>query len=251
LIGGRSIPAETSPRTRCITIPLLTNKLTNNAPREPFLHVGTSQACRNSLNRAFRGRLAAVLNPLVEGVLGTCGPCVLPVETYGYVDWRPLRFVRFHRQLLCAVGAPWPSLESSSVLDLSTSGRILHGPPTPVFVSRRPAFFIRRTGLAYRAIRFVERGGRRPEGACFFDCWYNEVMADNDRRSRAEARRRTAILRKTTLHDAEGDLSYVDGAAAVSLVGTLTRESWAASRRKWPTYTRSQIPVRFIPGRPT
>jgi hypothetical protein len=45
-------------------------------------------------------------------------------------------------------------------------------------------------------------------------------------------------------------MSYVDGAAAISLVDALTRESWAASGQAWPNYRRSQIPVRFVPGRP-
>ncbi|MBN1656395.1 MAG: hypothetical protein JXA30_21680, partial [Deltaproteobacteria bacterium] len=32
------------------------------------------------------------------GVLGSFGPCVLPLETYSFADSRPLRFVHFHRQ---------------------------------------------------------------------------------------------------------------------------------------------------------
>ncbi|MBN1655599.1 MAG: hypothetical protein JXA30_17665 [Deltaproteobacteria bacterium] len=32
------------------------------------------------------------------GVLGSYGPCVLPLQMYSFADSRPLRFVRFHRQ---------------------------------------------------------------------------------------------------------------------------------------------------------
>ena len=76
-------------------------------------------------------------------------------------------------------------------------------------------------------------------------------MDGTERSRRAENRRRKAILRKTRLRSVERDLSYVEGAAAISLVDALTRESWAASGQAWPKYRRSQIPVRFVPGRPT
>ena len=71
------------------------------------------------------------------------------------------------------------------------------------------------------------------------------------RRARAEARRKTAILRRTNLKRDEEDLSPVSGAEALSLVTQLTRESWSVSGRSVPTYARDSIPCRFVPGRLT
>ena len=76
-------------------------------------------------------------------------------------------------------------------------------------------------------------------------------MNSYERSLRAEVRRGKAILRKTRLQSVEGELSYIDGVDAISLVGTLTRENWAASRQAWPNYDRSDIPIHFVPGRPT
>jgi hypothetical protein len=73
--------------------------------------------------------------------------------------------------------------------------------------------------------------------------------ADADRRARAEARKKRAILRKTTLSEREHDLSPITGAEAVSLVDRLTRESWSLAGLPEPTYTRSEIPIRFVPRR--
>jgi hypothetical protein len=71
------------------------------------------------------------------------------------------------------------------------------------------------------------------------------------RRARAEARKRTATLRRTHLSATEPDLDPVFGEAAISLVDRLTRESWAESGRPLPGYSRREIPVRFVPGRLT
>jgi hypothetical protein len=76
-------------------------------------------------------------------------------------------------------------------------------------------------------------------------------MSGEGRRQRAEARRRTAILRRTQLQDREEDLDPIYGAEALSLVERLTRESWLLSGRELPNYTRSQIVCRFVPGRLT
>jgi hypothetical protein len=74
-------------------------------------------------------------------------------------------------------------------------------------------------------------------------------MSDDERRQRAEIRRRVAVLRKAKVDQAERDLNPIEGEAAVSLVAALTRESWSASRKPLPEYTRSQIPIRFVAAR--
>lgn len=73
--------------------------------------------------------------------------------------------------------------------------------------------------------------------------------AENARRARAEARRRTATLRRGTLRAQEPDLSPVSGPMALTLVTRLTLESWALSGLPLPTYTRDATPYRFVPGR--
>jgi hypothetical protein len=72
-----------------------------------------------------------------------------------------------------------------------------------------------------------------------------------DRKARAARRRQSAVLNRTTLKRLESDLTPVSGLAAIALVERLTRESWAAARKPTPTYRRAEIPVRFVPGRPT
>jgi hypothetical protein len=73
-----------------------------------------------------------------------------------------------------------------------------------------------------------------------------------DRRTRAEARRQRAILRKTTVaREHESDPSPVRGPDAVSLVHRLTLESWSLSGRELPAYSRAHLPIRFVRGRPT
>jgi hypothetical protein len=74
-------------------------------------------------------------------------------------------------------------------------------------------------------------------------------MSAGDRRQRALARRNSAVIRKGVLGPREHDVSPLRGAAAVSLVTQLTRESWAIAGKGLPQYTRNAIPVRFVPGR--
>ena len=76
-------------------------------------------------------------------------------------------------------------------------------------------------------------------------------MESDERRMRAEARRHTAVLHRTLLQAVELDLDPVDGERAVSLVTTLSRESWSASSTPLPEYSREQVPVRFVAGRLT
>jgi len=56
------------------------------------------------------------------------------------------------------------------------------------------------------------------------------------------------VLRKAALTDVEEDLSPISGADALSLVTLLTRESWSLSGYPFPTYSRGEIPVRFVEG---
>lgn len=74
-------------------------------------------------------------------------------------------------------------------------------------------------------------------------------MRDPEREARAAARKRTATLHRTQLAPVEHDLDPVNGAAAISLVDRLTRESWAAAGLTIPQYARAEISIRFIPGR--
>jgi hypothetical protein len=76
-------------------------------------------------------------------------------------------------------------------------------------------------------------------------------MDDTERTARAERRRQKILLHRTTLKRAESDLTPVWGVAAIALVQHLTRESWAAAQKPTPTYSRKEIPVRFVPGRLT
>jgi hypothetical protein len=76
-------------------------------------------------------------------------------------------------------------------------------------------------------------------------------MEDANRRARAEARKTRAILNKARLAPRETDLTPIAGADAISLVASLTRESWSLAGRDDPTYTRREIPCRMVPGRLT
>lgn len=73
-------------------------------------------------------------------------------------------------------------------------------------------------------------------------------MPDSDWEARAEARRSRAILRKTSLDGAGDDPIPLWGEEAISLVHELTRSSWSLAGKDWPSYTRAEIPCRFIPG---
>ena len=72
-------------------------------------------------------------------------------------------------------------------------------------------------------------------------------MLAEERRARAEARRRTMVLRKTTLHQAEDEEHPLRGAEAISLLSQLTRMAWSMSGRPRPAQDRSEMQVRFIP----
>jgi len=74
---------------------------------------------------------------------------------------------------------------------------------------------------------------------------------DDERRVRAEARRARAVLRKDTLRAREHDFDPIFGPAALSLATRLTDESWSLSGLPWPSYTRQEIPCRFVRWRPT
>jgi hypothetical protein len=76
-------------------------------------------------------------------------------------------------------------------------------------------------------------------------------MKRSERTARAELRRKRAILNRTTLSPHEPDPTPVSGVEALALVGRLTREGWSAAGRELPRYSRSEIPVRFVPGGPT
>jgi hypothetical protein len=69
---------------------------------------------------------------------------------------------------------------------------------------------------------------------------------DAERRARAAARRPHIVLRKTTLAEGEHDLSPVRGADAVSLVTRLSITSWSLGGRPLPSYSRREIPCRFV-----
>lgn len=55
-------------------------------------------------------------------------------------------------------------------------------------------------------------------------------------------------LRRTTVSDEGPDPQPLTGAAAVALVPVLTAEAWRLSGQSMPTYTRDELPVRFVPG---
>jgi hypothetical protein len=75
-------------------------------------------------------------------------------------------------------------------------------------------------------------------------------MSGRDRQARALARSQRATLTKTTLAG-ETDPDPIDGAEAVSLLTRLSLESHRLAQLPEPTYTRAQIPVRFVPSRLT
>lgn len=72
-------------------------------------------------------------------------------------------------------------------------------------------------------------------------------MDADDRRARAEARRRRALIRKGTLGAPEADFDPVTGPAAISLLTRLSDESWSLTGQPWPSYSRQEIPCRFVP----
>jgi hypothetical protein len=72
-------------------------------------------------------------------------------------------------------------------------------------------------------------------------------MSRAQREERAVERRKRAWIRTTTLQ--APDPSDVRGAAAVSLVWTLTREGWALSGKPMPSYRRDETQYRFLARR--
>jgi hypothetical protein len=76
-------------------------------------------------------------------------------------------------------------------------------------------------------------------------------MDITERKARAARRRQSTVLHRTSLKRVESDLTPLSGLAAIALVERLTLESWAAARKPTPTYSREEIPVRFVPGRRT
>ena len=74
--------------------------------------------------------------------------------------------------------------------------------------------------------------------------------ARDERRRRAEERRQRAVLHRTTLRAHEEDLDPVTGAAAISLLSQLTRESWRTAGLDVPSYSRQETPYRFVPWPP-
>lgn len=70
-----------------------------------------------------------------------------------------------------------------------------------------------------------------------------------DAEKRAQARRERMTLHKGRLGEPEVDFSPVSGAEAISLVHRLTMASFSLAGYSRPTYTRAQIPCRFVPRR--
>jgi len=79
----------------------------------------------------------------------------------------------------------------------------------------------------------------------------SERSERSERAARTESRRKRAVLNRTKLSPREPDPAPVSGAEALGLVTRLTREGWSAAGLEIPTYSRSDIPVRFVPGGPT
>jgi hypothetical protein len=57
------------------------------------------------------------------------------------------------------------------------------------------------------------------------------------------------ILRKSRLGASELDLSPISGAEALSLVFRLTKLSYSLAGHTAPSYSRTDIPCRFVPRR--
>lgn len=66
---------------------------------------------------------------------------------------------------------------------------------------------------------------------------------------RAQARRERMRLHKGRVGEPEVDFSPVFGPEAISLVHRLTLASFSLAGIARPTYSRSQIPCRFVPRR--
>ena len=73
-------------------------------------------------------------------------------------------------------------------------------------------------------------------------------MSEEARKARAERRRQSATLVRSTLEMQDRDTDPIAGAEALSLVWRLTCESWSLARRDQPRYDRASIPCRFVRG---
>ncbi len=74
------------------------------------------------------------------------------------------------------------------------------------------------------------------------------MAADDEaaRAARAQARRARMTLHKTELTPRESDSSPVYGVRAISLATQLTRECFSLRGDAEPSYSRSDIPIRFV-----
>ena len=64
---------------------------------------------------------------------------------------------------------------------------------------------------------------------------------------RAKLRAQRMTIRKARLGEPDVDIHAVYGAEAISLVRRLTQTSYALAGQPWPTYTRANIPCKFVP----
>ena len=71
-----------------------------------------------------------------------------------------------------------------------------------------------------------------------------------DAEKRAQARRERMTLHKGRLGEPEIDFSPIFGSEAISLVYRLTLASYSLAGQARATYTREQIPCKFVPRRP-
>ena len=70
------------------------------------------------------------------------------------------------------------------------------------------------------------------------------IDSDKEREKRADERRKRMKIRVTTLDD-QSDPWPIFGAEAIDLAAQITTQIWELSGRSFPTYRRSEIPVRF------
>jgi hypothetical protein len=75
-------------------------------------------------------------------------------------------------------------------------------------------------------------------------------VSDTERKSRAERRRKAAVIRRYRFGDDEVDLFPVRGDLAISLAARISLEAWSLSGRDWPDYRRSETPYCFVDGFP-
>lgn len=71
-------------------------------------------------------------------------------------------------------------------------------------------------------------------------------MSDELRARRAEERRARAVLVRTQISDHSADACPISGEEALSLATQLTRHAWAMAGLHLPSYSRHDIPIRFV-----